>query len=605
MFILRALERRIVKNPESSLPLIHRLFRENFGEFKRRYAIAFFFMGLIALTTSLSAWIMKDVINEVFLSRDISRIWMIAGVVLTIFLVKGMASYGQVVTLSRVGNAIVARVQTRLYDHLLKLGVDYYQKQPSSELITRMSHNAASAREVMNLIVTSFGRDFLSVIGLTTVMVLQDPVLSFFALVIAPPAIISVSKLIKRVRKFAKEEFLSLAKVISAMQETAQGIRIIKSFTMEDRMRSVMGDAIAAVESRANKIAQIQARTSPLMETLGGVAIAAVILYSGLSVTQGGQSPGEFMSFLTALLLAYEPAKRLARLHVNLEANLIGVRLMYEVLDEAPRQHNASTQALTVTQGRVDIQDIGFSYNNREPVLHGVSLAAAPGETIALVGPSGGGKSTLINLIPRFYDLQHGKILVDGQDIQTVTLESLRRHIALVSQDTFLFTGTIRENIRFGHPQATDAEIEDAARHAYAHDFIMQQPQGYDTLMGENGMTLSGGQRQRVAIARALLKDAPIVLLDEATSALDSEAEHEIQKAFERLMSDRTTFVIAHRLSTVRNADKIFVLKQGKIVESGHHTELLAHDGLYTQLYKLQFSDNSDGTHMRIEDTTT
>jgi ATP-binding cassette, subfamily B, bacterial MsbA len=591
MNILRFIERRALKNPESSIPLIHRLFRENFHQFRGRYAIAFVFMGIIALTTSLSAWIMKDVINEVFVNKDMQSIWLISGAVMLIFIIKGLASYGQVVTMSRIGNAIVARVQRRLYDHLLKLGVDYYQKQPSSELITRMSHNAASAREVMNLIVTSLGRDLLSLIGLISVMIIQDPFLSFFALVIAPPAVISVGKLIKRVRKFAKEEFLSLAKVIAAMQETAQGIRIIKSFTMENRMRAVMGNAIEAVENRANKIAQIQARTSPLMETLGGLSIAAVILYSGLRITQSGQTPGEFMSFLTALLLAYEPAKRLARLHVNLEANLIGVRLMYEVLDETPRQQDNDGAPLHVTAGRVEIQDATFRYNDGKPVLNKLSLTAQAGETIALVGPSGGGKSTLINLIPRFYDLKEGKILIDGQDISTVSLESLRHSIALVSQDTFLFTGTIQDNIRFGAPQATDEEIKQAAIAAYAHDFILAQPDGYDTVIGENGMSLSGGQRQRVAIARALLKDAPIVLLDEATSALDSEAEHEIQKAFERLMQNRTTFVIAHRLSTVRNADKIFVLKEGQIVESGSHEALIQQGGLYSHLYKMQFSE--------------
>lgn len=592
MYILRAIGKRFVRDPESSLPLIKRLFRENFRKFRARYMVAFFFMGLIALTTSLSAWIMKDVINEVFVNQDMSSVWLISGAVVLIFLVKGFASYGQVVTLSKIGNAIVARVQERLYDHLLRLGVDYYQKQPSSELITRMSHNAASAREVMNLIVTSFGRDLLSVIGLTVVMFIQDPMLSLFAFVIAPPAIISVSKLIKRVRKFAKEEFLSLARVINAMQETAQGIRIIKAFNMEDRMRASMGAAIRAVEGRANKIAQIQARTSPLMETLGGLAIGSVILYSGLRITDGGQTPGEFMSFITALLLAYEPAKRLARLHVNLEANLIGVRLMYEVLDEAPRQKDTeNAPALQVTAGQVEIRDAVFSYNTGEPVLRELSLLANAGETVALVGPSGGGKSTLINLIPRFYDLEAGQILIDQQDISNVSLHSLRANISLVSQDTFLFTGTIRENIRFGRPEATDVEIEDAAQAAYAHTFITAQPQGYDTLMGENGMRLSGGQRQRVAIARALLKNAPIVLLDEATSALDSEAEHEIQKAFDHLMQDRTTFVIAHRLSTVRNANKIFVLKEGKIVEQGRHEDLLPHDGLYAQLYKLQFAE--------------
>lgn len=583
---------RFFADESTSRYLVHRLLSENFKTYARRYALAFVFMGLVAAATALSAWIMRDVVNQIFVDRDFSKVWLISGAVMGIFIVKGLATYGQSVILATIGNAVVAEHQRRLYSHFLSQGADFYHDFPSSELITRISHNAQAARNVLNMLVTSFGRDLFSLIGLVLVMLIQDPIMSMMALFVAPPAIFAVSRLVKRVKKIAKAEFLSLTQITQAMQESALGYRIIRTFGLEEVMSGRMNEAIGGVELRANKIAKLSARTSPLMETLGGIAIALVILYSGWRTIIGGQSPGEFISFLTALLLAYEPAKRLSRLQVGLEQGLVGVRLMFEVLDRPSKlSEKPDAPALSVTQGTIELKGTHFSYVSEDALIKDLTLTAQGGKRTALVGPSGGGKSTILSLVQRFYDVSDGAIEIDGQDIRTLSLASLSEHIALVTQDTVLFTGTIAENIGFGRMGASREEIEQAAKDAFAHDFILSLPDGYDTQVGENGAALSGGQKQRLAIARAILKNAEIVLLDEATSALDSESEAKVQAAFDRLSEGRTTLVIAHRLSTIRNADKICVIKAGELIEEGSHRDLMEKGGHYAKLVQLQFED--------------
>ncbi len=533
---------------------------------------------------------MKDVVNGIFVSKDLSKVWIISGMVMAIFVVKGLATYFQTVILARVGNSIVADQQRKLYRHFMTQGADFFQDFPSSELITRISHNAIAARMVLDMLVTSIGRDVLTLFGLVLVMIIQQPVLSLVALFVAPPAIYVVAKLVRRVKKIAKEQFVSLTKTTQSMQESALGFRIIRTFGLEDIMFNRMDEAIGGVEQRANKIAGLSARTSPLMETLGGLAIALIILYSGWRTIVGGQSPGEFMSFLTALLLAYEPAKKLSRLQVNLESGLVGVRLMFEVIDRPTRLiEKDNAKDLQIAGGTICCNNVTFSYDDQVSVLKDLNLTANGGQKTALVGPSGGGKSTIMALVQRFYDAQSGEVTIDGVNVEDCKLSSLHEKIALVTQDTVLFSGSVKDNIRFGRLDASDEEIETAAKGAHAHDFIMSLPNGYDSLIGENAASLSGGQKQRIAIARAILKDAPIVLLDEATSALDSESEAKVQAAFEHLSKGRTTLVIAHRLSTIRDADKICVISQGQVVEQGTHDELLALQGQYANLVKLQF----------------
>ena len=570
--------------------LIWRLVRENFRKNALGYAIATAAMVAVAATTALSAWIIKDVADEFFLSKDIGRIYMIAGFVAVIFVVKGAAVFVQSYVLSKVGNGIVAEQQRRMYDRVLRHGIEFYHSVPLGDLITRITHNAQAVRDVLNLLVTSAVRDLLTLIGLVAVMVIQQPLLSLVALVVAPASIYGVTLLVRKVRQLAEKEFLSLAQMVQVMQETVVGVRIVKAFNLEGLMRRRMHRAISNVEERANGIALLGSSTSPVMETLGGLAIAAVIVIGGTVVIHGGQTPGSLMSFVAAMLLAYEPAKRLARFRISLEAGMIGVRMMFELEDRPLVIAEAEPPVeLAVPEGRIEFDKVGFSYREGETILDRFDLVIEPGKVTALVGPSGGGKSTIMNLILRLYDPVAGAVRIDGVDIRDVTFQSLRAHIALVSQETFLFAGTIRDNIAMGRDGATDVEIVEAARGANAHEFIMAMPKGYDTQVGENGVQLSGGQKQRLTIARALLKDARIVLLDEATSSIDSEAEMQVKKAFDVLLKGRTAVVIAHRLSTVRSADRICVVKEGRIVESGTHAALLEARGLYAELFDLQF----------------
>ncbi len=581
---------RLFRNSEN-IQLLRRLFRENFRKQSRNYLVAIAAMLVVAAATALSAWIMRDVVNELVVTRNLERIYLIAAVVALIFTIKGLAVFLQTWFLGRAGNAIVADQQKLLYDRILGHGLEFFHSIPSGDLITRMSQNAAAARDVLNLLVTSGVRDFLSLIGLLAVMVIQQPWLSIAAFLIAPPAIFGVSRLVKRVKKVAGGQYASAAEIVRIMQETIFGIVVVKSFNLEDRLRTEMHAAVSKSERLANRIAVLAAGTSPIMETLGGLAIAAVIVVAGFLTAKEGQTPGELMSFITALLLAYEPAKRLARLQISLESGLTGVRLMFALADRRyALTDSADAGSLKVTGGKIKFSDVSFGYSEGLPVLKRLSFTAAPGKVTALVGPSGGGKSTVMNLILRLYDPDKGAITIDGEDIRNVPAASLREAVAYVSQDTFLFAGTVRENIAMGLENASEEAVIAAAKAAHAHDFIATLENGYATQVGENGVALSGGQKQRIAIARALLKNAPIILLDEPTSALDAESEQHVKIALETLLKGRTAIVIAHRLSTIRSADVICVVQGGKVVESGTHAQLMGKESFYAALHDIQFA---------------
>ena len=569
---------------------LRRLLTDQGTKHWKGYAFAFVMMGLIALTTSLSAWIIGQIVNKIFVGRDLTAVWEITAAIVVIYTVKGLATYGQQVALSRVGNSIVANIQRRIFDQMLRMKVSYYSRSHSSEFIARQSFIAQSASNVLNLLITTLSRDVLTIVGLVIVMVSQDPLLSLFALMFVPLAAVGVRKIGLRVRKIMASEFKGALQMMELLQETAQGIRIVKAFTLENFMRARQEKAITSFQVAANKLARVSSRTSPIMESLGGFAIAAVVLYSGYTVIIRGNPPGSLFSFITSVIMLYEPMKRVARLHVDLSSSLFGVSLLYTFLDERDFEPDrADAGELQVTEGRIEFRDVCFAYRPEETVLHSISFTAEAGKTTALVGRSGGGKTTVMSLILRLYEVGSGQILCDGQDIATVSLASLRRQIAYVAQENFLFKGSVRDNIAMGRPGASDDEIIAAAKAAYAHDFIMGFERGYDLPCGEHGMQLSGGQRQRIAIARAFLKDAPIILLDEATSALDSESEQAIQKALRTLCEGRTTIVIAHRLSTVAKADEICVLDRGHIVERGRHGELLAQGRTYSHIAQTQF----------------
>jgi ATP-binding cassette subfamily B protein len=574
---------------ETSYQLIRRLVSEYGSKHWKGYATAFVFMAISAGGTALIAYLMGTIVNKAYVDRSFHAIVVIGLVTIVIFCARGAATYFQAVILSRIGNAIIAENQRKLFDRLMQQNLGFFAERHSSEFLHRLSTGAASAMQVLNLLITAVGRDLLSLIGLAAVMVIQDPVMSISAAVIAPPALWMVRKLVRRVRAVAKAQFTGGTRLFETLQETIQGIRIVKAFTLEDRMRKRYYENVATVEYEANKMARVSNRSSPMMEALAGVAIAMGVIYGGYRTIEMSATPGEFFSFITAFLLAYEPAKRLARLNIELNAGLVGVRQLFDIIDAPSSEPADETKPkLVIDRARVEFKDVGFSYRENEPVLRGLSFVAEAGQMSALVGPSGGGKSTILNIILRLYEPQSGIVLIDGQEIEKVSRHSLRQQLAYVGQDVFLFHGTIRDNIAFGKDGATDDEIVAAAKAANAHDFIMSFPHGYDTHTGEQGLQLSGGQRQRIAVARALIRDARLILLDEATAALDSESERLVQDAITRLTQGRTTIVIAHRLHTVAHADRIFVIEEGVVAESGRHEELLRKSGRYASFYRLQ-----------------
>jgi len=584
---------RVRISPSEAQRMILRVLKENGRDYLGTYGLAIGSLLLVSATTAFSAWIMKDVIDTIFYEQRKEMIALICGVILIAFIVRGIATYAQAVLLARIGNNLVARYQRRIFDHLMRLGLDFFNDVRSGHLAAQINQNVNGVRDLLNVTLTSIARDFVSLVALVVVMIVQDPVLSGIALLIGPPLIFGVAYVSRRIRAVTREAVTLNSRLLGAMQETTQGISIVKAFTMEDQLRARIGQLIEAAEERSNKISRVQERTTPLAETLAGFAIAAVIAYGGYRALVGHQPPGSMFAFITALMLAYDPARRLARLQVGLERMLVNAHMIYEILDLEPRQRDVPNAAeIRVGAAEIRIENAVFGYRPLQPVLHGISFTAEAGKTTAIVGASGSGKSTLIALLQRFYDLEDGRITIDGQDIALVTKESLRRAIAYVSQQPYLFEGTIADNIRYGRPDATEEDVRQAAKLANAHEFILAQPQGYDTPIGENGVTLSGGQRQRISIARAIVRNAPILLLDEATSALDNESEKRVQQALDRIMKGRTTVVVAHRLSTIVSADRIVVFEEGRLVEEGNHASLMARpNGVYARFHALQGRD--------------
>ncbi len=581
--------RKITDDPYAAAVLIRRLIMEQGAAYWRRYLYAFLLMGVAAGATSLSAYVLGEAINKAYVDKNVPGIALFSGIILFLFIVRGFAIYAQTVTLSKISNAILANNQRRLFSKLMSESVGFFSERHSSEFLARLTQGANSVTQVLNLLINALGRDLLLLVGLVAVMLIQDAYMAMLGFLIAPPAMLFLRKLVKRIKGLAYAQFTGTADILETMQESLQGIRTVKAFTLEETMRERIDKSIAAVERNANKMARVSNRSSPLMETLGGLAVAGGLMYGGYGVVVLNATPGQFFSFLTAFLMAYEPAKRLARLNIDLNSQLVGARMLLEVVDSpASEMSDDDKPSLQLTDARVELREVSFAYRPNEIVLNRMSFVAEPGKMTALVGPSGGGKSTVLALLLRFYEVTGGEILIDGQEIGKVSRRSLRQQTAYVGQDVYLFRDSIRANIAFGKEGASETDIIEAAKAACAHEFIMSFPLGYDTPVGEHGTQLSGGQRQRIAVARALIKNAPIILLDEATAALDSEFEKQVQEAIEHLCQNRTTIVIAHRLHTIMHADTILVVEAGEIVERGRHDDLLRRGGRYASFFRLQ-----------------
>jgi subfamily B ATP-binding cassette protein MsbA len=574
-----------------TIALVRRLAKDFIWRHRRRIVLAFVCMGIGAGSTAARAWLMQPTLDRIFVGRESALLLAIAGLALALAVLKGLADYGEAVLMSRVGQRVIADVQGALYARLIRADLAYFNANSSGTLISRFIADVVYLRNAAASVLAAIGKDAVTVVFLVALMFYEDWVLalaSFFAFPLAIRPIVGIGR---RMRRVSANTQIEAGLITTLLNQTFQGARHVKAYGMEayeTGRANALFERMFRLVDRANRT---RARASPIMEALGGSAVAVVILYGGYQVIGGARTPGAFFTFITALLLAYQPMKALAGLNANLQEGLAAAQRIFTVLDVEPEIREApDARPLAVAGGEIRFAGVRFAYANGALALDGVDFTVPAGKMVALVGSSGAGKSTILNLIPRFYDVATGAVVIDGMDVRAATLASLRGAIALVSQEVSLFDDTVRANIAYGRFGASEAEIIAAARAAAADEFIRALPQGYDTPVGEHGVKLSGGQRQRLAIARAMLKDAPILLLDEATSALDTESERQVQAALKALMQGRTTVVIAHRLSTVVDADLIHVVDGGRVVESGTHAELLRQNGIYARLYALQFA---------------
>lgn len=546
-------------------------------------------MVLFSATNGALPFLVEHVFDDIFADHDRAALRTLPVLILITFGVRSLCNFGHIYLMEYVGQRIVEDLRNTLNAHLLALSLSFFQRHPTGTLISRVTNDTQLVRQALTQATASMMRDTTTLIVLVAVAFWKDWVLASIAFVLFPATIFPLMRIYQKVRRLSHRSQGSLGYLAALLQETIQGTRVVKAFGME----SYEGDRFAAENRRlyrhAIRAGRLKAFVPSMVELLAACGIAGVVWYGGLSVIDGDRTQGGFVAFLTAMLLIYQPFKHLTRTNTVIQNGLAGAERLFEVLDErSDVEDRPQARVLAGFRHHIQFHDVSFRYQ-KDWVLQNINLGIRAGEVVALVGPSGGGKSTLADLIPRFYDVSQGRITVDGSDIRELSLASLRAQIAVVTQATFLFNDTVRNNIAYGVPDRPESEIMAAARAAHAHEFICALPQGYDTTLGEFGVILSGGQRQRLAIARALLKNAPVLILDEATSALDNESERLVQDAMEQLMIGRTALVIAHRLSTIQKAHRIVVLDGGRITEEGRHEELVRQSTHYRRLYELQF----------------
>jgi subfamily B ATP-binding cassette protein MsbA len=559
--------------------------------YRNRFILSIACGLLVSATTTLSALLVKPILDDIFVARDTGKLYFFPLLIIALYATRGLLHYGHAYLMRYIGQGVIRDIRNQLFAHLLHMPLAYFHRHHTGTLMSRLTNDITFMQRAVSSSVNDVLRQGLTMLGLIGVAFYRDWFLATFAVLILPLASIPIVFLGRKLRRLNRRAQAQMGVLSTLLKEVLSGIKVVKAFGRESYEQQRFQQRNAAFYNVTMRAVKTDEIGSPIMEMLAALGVALVVFYGGRQVVHGASTPGTFFSFLTAVLWLYEPMRKLSNLNSTLQGGLAAADRVFDVLDQRhdPPTSDGQTE-LPPLRHRLLIRNVSMRYTPHTPfVLQNVNLQVEAGEVVALVGFSGAGKTSLVDLLPRFYDPQQGAILIDDVDIRQVSLASLRAQIGVVSQDIVLFDDTLRQNILYGNPQATEAQMIQAARAAYAHDFISRTPLGYDTVIGERGVRLSGGEKQRLAIARALLKNSPILILDEATSALDSESEQMVQYALDNLMKDRTTFVIAHRLSTVRHADKIVVLHQGKVVETGRHGELLVQGGLYSRLYDLQF----------------
>jgi subfamily B ATP-binding cassette protein MsbA len=545
-------------------------------------------LGVGAMDGAL-AYLVEPVLRKIFSGKETGIFVLLPIGIIVLYALRGCCRYTNDFFIRSAGQLAVQDVRNDLYERNMRLSLGYFFRNETGTLMSRVLSDVAMMQEGVASVITGLFRDGISSVSLLCVIFYRDWKLALISFVVIPLTVIPAQKIGKRIKGLARHGQEKMGDLASILQETYSGIKVVKAFGLEAREVERFKRSNEEFYYFTRKNIKYEGLSAPIMEFIISFGVAAVIWVGGSSVMQGTRSASEFFSFITAMVLVFTPIKRLIASYNNVQRSVGAAERVFEVMDEEPEIVDLpGSSDLGRAKGEVEFRDVHFKYDD-EYVLQGVNLVAKRGEVIALVGPSGGGKTTLVSLITRFYDPTQGAVLMDGVDIRQRTVKSLLEQIALVDQETILFNDTIANNIRYGKIDATDAEVEAAARAAFAHDFILELPEGYETNIGDRGVRLSGGQRQRLCIARAILKDAPILILDEATSALDTESEQMVQKALNNLMHNRTTFVIAHRLSTITHADRIVVLEKGKVAEMGSHQTLMDNEGLYSRLHGMQF----------------
>jgi len=547
-----------------------------------------------AASSSTSAYLVKPLLDDIFMKKDAAMLLIVPGFIVLVSVIKGFAVYGRVYYMQYIGFTVVKDLRNLLYAKIIDLPLQFFQKKKVAVLMARITYDVEIVKVAVSSAIADSISDILTLLGLMCVVLYMDWKLALGAFFIMPIAYYPIVKLGKRIRKFSIGVQETMADLNSFLLETFSGIKIVKIFTKEPFEKKRFVKTNDYYLKLGMKRIKAQALSSPVMETLGGVAVAFVVWVGGFSVVRGDATPGTFFAFLAAVVMMYGPVKRLSKLYGKIQPGFAALNRIYDVLEEESKIIEKENPDFLENNGfDIEFKNVSFQYNDKDGlVLKNIDLKADMGDVLALVGMSGGGKTSLVNLIPRFFDVSGGEILIGNKNIQDISIKSLREHISIVTQEPILFNTSIRENIRYGKIDASDEEIENAARSAFAYDFIQGFPKGFETGIGELGNRLSGGEKQRICIARALIKDAPVLILDEATSALDAEAERVVQKALGNLMKNRTTFIIAHRLSTIKYADRVILLKDGEIKEQGNHDVLMGQKGEY---YKLQTMQNPKG----------